>query len=163
MIIDTHTHFGEPSRPNDLLHRTELPVVYEELAVPEGVTGTVVVEARGGPDEVQWLTELAEKDPFIVGIVGDIDPCSEDFGEVVESFNENPLLRGVRLHDGCCGSLCDLSDTAPGRESRTLLHNAETMAANGMALDAHMTYEHVAGLIQVVATRTFDQNALWRV
>ena len=150
MIIDTHTHFGEPSRPNDLLYRTELPGVYEELAEPAGVTGTVVVEARGGPDEVRWLTELADKDPFIVGIVGDIDPCSEDFGDIVKSFVGNPLLRGVRLHDGCCGGLCDLGGATTGRPSRTLLRSAETLAAGGLALDAHMTYEHFEGLIQVV-------------
>ena len=54
MIVDTHTHFYDPSRPqgvpwpspnDDVLYRTTLPEHYRELAVPMGVSGTVVVEA----------------------------------------------------------------------------------------------------------------------
>ena len=54
MIIDTHTHFYDPSRPqgvpwpapdNELLYRPVMPGHHCDLAAPEGVTGTVVVEA----------------------------------------------------------------------------------------------------------------------
>ena len=48
MIIDSHTHFGEPSRPGSLSYRTEMPDVRMALAVPEGATGTVVVETKSG-------------------------------------------------------------------------------------------------------------------
>ena len=51
MIIDTHTHFYDPTRlqgvpwppaDNKLLYRTVLPEHHKALALPEGVTGTVV-------------------------------------------------------------------------------------------------------------------------
>ncbi len=54
MIIDSHTHVGEPSRPSPLTYRTEMPYVYMALAVPEGATGTVVVETKSGVEEVEW-------------------------------------------------------------------------------------------------------------
>jgi predicted TIM-barrel fold metal-dependent hydrolase len=48
MIVDTHTHFYDPTRPqgvpwppadNPLLYRTVLPEHLKALAMPEGVTG----------------------------------------------------------------------------------------------------------------------------
>ena len=88
MIIDTHTHFYDPSRPegvpwpgpdNELLYRTVLPADYRQFAEPEGVTGTVVVEASGWLEDNQWILDLAEEDPFIVGLVGHIDPARPEF------------------------------------------------------------------------------------
>ena len=32
MIVDTHTHFGDPAQPNALMHRIVLPYAYEGLA-----------------------------------------------------------------------------------------------------------------------------------
>ena len=149
MIIDTHTHFGDPARPNPLLHRTELPHVYEALAIPEGVTGTVVVEARLGLEEIQWLSGLAEDDPFIVGIVGDIDPCSETFAADLESVSDNPLLVGVRLHDTCCRD--DRSAAASGTEFawRRTLKSAELLAARGMELDLHITHDRIDRVVEL--------------
>lgn len=53
-IIDTHTHFYDPTRPHGvpwpppedkLLYRRVLPMNYRALPTPRAVTGTVVVEA----------------------------------------------------------------------------------------------------------------------
>ena len=72
MIIDTHTHFYDPTRPegvpwppadNELLYRTVLPEHHRALAVPEGVTGTVVVEASAWLADNQWILDLAADDP----------------------------------------------------------------------------------------------------
>ena len=50
MIIDTHTHFYDPARPegvpwppkdNKLLYRTVLPPEYKDVAIPEGIHPTV--------------------------------------------------------------------------------------------------------------------------
>jgi len=150
MIIDTHTHFGKPEEPNRLLHRTELPDVYEDLAIPEGVTGTVVVEARGGPAEVQWLIDLAAEDPFIVGIVGDIDPCSDDFAANLERFADIPLFCGVRLHDECCSGLGGLEGSTCEGGLRRLLSNVEMLAVKDLELDVHITHERFDALVLLV-------------
>ena len=149
MIIDTHTHFGEPSRPNDLLYRTELPVVYEELAVPEGVTGTVVVEARMGLEEIAWLSGLAEDDPFIVGIVGDVEPSSETFAADLESVAGNPLLVGVRYHDRCCRDDRAAAASATDAAWRRTLQSAELLAARDMELDLHITHKRIDLVIEL--------------
>ena len=105
MIIDTHTHFYDPTRPegvpwpdpNDkVLYRRVLPVDYKALAIPQGVSGTVVVEASEWVEDNQWILDLAAKEPFIVGFVGNLDPGSKDFGSNLDRFSANPLFRGIR-------------------------------------------------------------------
>src|SRR2546421_730543 len=70
-IIDTHTHFYDPSRPqgapwpgksDKLLYRPVLPGEYKKLARPFGVVGAIVVEASPWLEDNQWLLDLAAKD-----------------------------------------------------------------------------------------------------
>ena len=74
MIIDTHTHFGDPARPKEDLYRTQLPETYKAVAIPEGITGTVVTESSQDVEDNQWTLDQADKDPFIVGLIGHLDP-----------------------------------------------------------------------------------------
>ena len=105
MIIDTHTHFYDPTRPegvpwpnpnDEVLYRRVLPEDYKVLAVPQGVSGTVVVEASEWVEDNQWILDLAANEPFIVGFVGNLQPGSKDFGSNLERFSANPLFRGIR-------------------------------------------------------------------
>ncbi|MEE3234152.1 MAG: amidohydrolase family protein [Candidatus Latescibacterota bacterium] len=109
MIIDTHTHFYDPSRPegvpwpgpdNELLYRTVLPADYRQIAEPEGVTGTVVVEASAWLDDNQWILDLAEEDPFIVGLVGHVDPARPEFRANLKRFSDHPRFCGIRCGGG---------------------------------------------------------------
>lgn len=106
MIIDTHTHFYDPTRPqgapwpspdDEFLYRRTLPEDYRAIAVPEGVTGTVVVEASVWVEDNQWVLDLAAEDPIIVGLVGHLEPSLENFGSDLIRFAENPLFLGIRL------------------------------------------------------------------
>lgn len=106
MIIDTHTHFYDPSRPqgvpwpnakDEVLYRTVLPKHFKDVAVAEGVMGTVAVEASEWVADNQWLLDLAGKDPFVVAVVGNLDPLSDGFGENLDRFARNPLFRGIRM------------------------------------------------------------------
>ena len=109
MIIDTHTHFYDPSRPQGVpwpgpdggqLYRTVLPEHYRALAEPEGVTGTVVVEASAWLDDNQWILDLAEIDPFIVGLVGHIDPSRDAFADELARYADHPRFCGIRCGSG---------------------------------------------------------------
>ena len=109
MIIDTHTHFYDPSRPQGVpwpgsdsgqLYRTVLPEHYRALAEPEGVTGTVVVEASAWPEDNQWILDLAEADPFIVGLVGHIDPARDAFADELARYADHPRFCGIRCGSG---------------------------------------------------------------
>ena len=105
MIIDTHTHFYDPARPEgipwpgadeELLYRTVLPGHHRALAAPEGVTGTVVVEASAWLEDNQWILDLAADEPWIVGLVGHVDPNRPEFKTAIDRFAANELFCGIR-------------------------------------------------------------------
>jgi L-fuconolactonase len=105
MIIDTHTHFYDISRPehywpprNSDLYRTCLPEDYKALAEPLGVSGTVVVEASPQMVDNEWILSLAEKDTFIKGFVGNIGLGSVEFAGNLARLATNPLFVGIRAN-----------------------------------------------------------------
>ena len=137
MIIDPHTHFGDPSQPKDLLYRTELPEVYKAVAIPEGVTGTVVTESSEDIEDNQWTLDLADKDPFIVGLIGHLNPFSERFDQDLYRFAADPRFCGFRLHTNCChrytGQPRQGVDAIPER----LLESLARLVEKDLALDIH--------------------------
>lgn len=107
-VIDTHTHFYDPSRPEGVpwppanekrLYRTTLPKDYLALPVPRPVAGTVVVEASPWVEDNQWVLDLAAKEPFIVGLVGNLPVGTEPFAGHLKRFAANRLFRGIRIRD----------------------------------------------------------------
>lgn len=107
-VIDTHTHFYDPSRPGGVpwppreertLYRTVLPKDYRSLEMPNLVTGAVVVEASPWVEDNQWLLDLASKDSFIVGVVGNLPVGRPEFAGLLKRFSANRLFRGIRLRD----------------------------------------------------------------
>lgn len=146
MLIDTHTHFYDPSRPqgvpwptpdNPLLYRTVLPDHCKALALPVGVTGTVVVEASNWLEDNQWILDLAAQDGFLVGLVGHIDPNRPQFAAELERFATNPLFRGIR----CGGRYFD------NIEQGSFLADMTLLAAKDLQLDVLLRHEHFDGLI----------------
>ena len=108
-IIDSHTHFFDPTRPEGVpwpgkndkrLYRPVLPDEFKRLSQPLGVVGTVVVEASPWVEDNQWLLDLAAKEPFLLGIVGRLDTASNDFEKHLRRFARNPLYRGIRIGHG---------------------------------------------------------------
>lgn len=104
-IIDCHTHFYDPTRshgvpwpPKDSpLYRKVMPEDMRQLPQYRRVSGTVIVEASEWIEDNQWLLDLAKDDPWIVGIVGRLDPSVAKFGEQLRRFAANPLYRGIRI------------------------------------------------------------------
>ena len=102
-VIDAHTHFYDPRRPqgvpwpakNDaVLYKTTLPADLKRVA--PRVTGTVVVEASAWLEDNQWILDLAEREPLIVGFVGHLDPGTPGFADHVRRFSRHRLFRGIR-------------------------------------------------------------------
>ena len=146
-IIDTHTHFFDPTRPqgvpwpgksNKPLYRPVLPDEFKRLAQPLGVVGTVVVEASPWVEDNQWLLDLAAKDQFLIGIVGRLDTASDDFEKHLRRFAHNPLYRGIRIS---WGELPDgLKEGGKLAEHAKLLidHNLELDVNGGPDMPAHV-------------------------
>jgi predicted TIM-barrel fold metal-dependent hydrolase len=117
-IIDCHTHFYDPSRPEGVpwpgkgtpLHRTVLPKDLRALAQHRPVTGTVIVEASPRLEDNQWLLDLAKDDPFVVGVVGNIKPGEPAFETGIRRFARNPLFRGIRIASATASALLERNE-----------------------------------------------------
>lgn len=104
-IIDCHTHFYDPSRPEGVpwpgkgtpLYRTVLPNHLREVKQYRPVAGTVVVEASPWVADNDWLLGLAKDDPFIRGVVGNLKPGDPDFKKNAVRLAKNPVFRGIRV------------------------------------------------------------------
>lgn len=112
-IIDCHTHFYDPARPQGVpwpgkgtsLYRTVLPKHLRALKQYRRVTGTVIVEASPRLEDNDWLLDLAKNDPFIVGIVGHLKPGTSECAGHLKRLADNPLFRGIRINSSLASDL----------------------------------------------------------
>jgi len=134
-IIDTHTHFYDPTRPegvpwppkdDKLLYRPVLPKHYKALTSDLKVTGTVVVEASPLVEDNQWVLDLAAKEPIIVGFVGHLTLGSDDFRGHLKRFAKNPLFRGLRI---------GAADLKPGLDRDRFMKDVKLLVDNDLELD----------------------------
>jgi len=165
MIIDAHTHLYDPTRPqgvpwppkdNESLYRTVLPHHYREVAEPHGVDGAVVVEASEWVEDNQWVLDVAEDEPFIKGVVGNLDPSQPEFGAHVQRFAANPLFLGIRLrgqvtdHLDCGYVTVALKQLAKADLVADILVRPEHLPATASlaeaAPDLRIVVNHVAGV-----------------
>ncbi|MCX6911064.1 MAG: amidohydrolase family protein [Verrucomicrobia bacterium] len=136
-IIDTHAHFYDPTRPQGvpwppkdaaLLYRTTLPKNYRALPVPQRVDGTVVVEASTWVEDNQWILDMAARDPFIVGLVGNLPLGTPECAGLLKRFAANPIFRGVRIRDGSFEKLLG---------ERAFINDMRLVAELGLSFDVH--------------------------
>lgn len=134
-IVDTHTHFYDPERPQGVpwpgkddksLYRRVLPEHFAAFARPLGVTGTVVVEASPWVEDNQWVLDLAAKDPFVLGLVGNLTPGTSAFAGHLKRFAANPFFRGIRVNSG---------PLKTGLESAEYLSDIKLLADADLELD----------------------------
>src|SRR5262245_53565081 len=106
-IIDAHIHLFDPARPQGAPYSGPPPAPgatpiaaypdrYRRLAVPLGVVGAVKVEASPWIEDNLWVLEVAQRDPIIVGVVGNLEPDKPEFPEYLERYHKSPLFRGIR-------------------------------------------------------------------
>lgn len=137
-IVDTHTHFYDPTRPQGVpwpekgrtkLYRRVMPGDYPAR---KSVAGTVVVEASPWLEDNQWVLDLAEKEPFIVGLVGNLKPGLPEFEGHLRRFAANPLFRGLRVRDRGLGE---------GVEWGALVADLKRMAGRDLVLDVNVPFK----------------------
>jgi L-fucono-1,5-lactonase len=103
-IIDTHIHLYDPDRPQGAPYAgppgvpriAAYPERYRKLAVPLGAVGAIKIEASPWIEDNLWVLEVAQKDPIIVGVVGNLEPDKPEFAEYLERYHKNALFRGIR-------------------------------------------------------------------
>ena len=156
MITDCHVHFYDPFRPggvpwpepeNRLLYRTVLPEHYKAVALPHGIDGIVVVEASEWVEDNQWVLDLAEHEPLIVGLVGNLDPYAEEFGAHLTRFAANGLFRGIRLRE---------LRTGPDDPSSLFYRNMKMLSEHDLELDLAALYDEEFPSFLAVVERVPD-------
>jgi L-fuconolactonase len=104
MRIDAHQHFWR-YHPEDYgwiddakakLKRDFLPADLLPQLQAAGFLGTIAVQAAQTLDETRFLLALAERHPFILGVVGWADLRSPDLSRQLEEWARHPRLRGIR-------------------------------------------------------------------
>jgi L-fuconolactonase len=104
MRIDAHQHFwiynpteyGWIADAAAALRRNFLPEDLRPELERGAYHGTVAVQTRQTLDETRWLLELAEKTPFILGVVGWVDLRSPLVRSQLQALARNPKLVGIR-------------------------------------------------------------------
>jgi len=135
-VVDTHTHFYDPTRPQGVpwptqgtrLYRPVLPADWLAQAEPHGIRQTVVVEASKWVEDNQWILDLAAQEKSIVGFVGHLDPADTAFDAYLRRFAANPLFRGVRWSGAAL--------MKPELQSMVLV-GAKSLADHGLELDVN--------------------------
>jgi L-fuconolactonase len=104
-IIDAHIHLFDTSRPGGVpwpektdtaIYRPALPERLMGIAVPHGVVGAIAIEASPLLADNDWLLQVANQNPFIVGIVGDLVPGTPSFLKDLDRLHRDPLFLGIR-------------------------------------------------------------------
>ena len=73
-----------------------LPDRYRALAAPLGIVGAIKVEASPWIEDNLWALQVAETDPIMVGLIGNLEPEKPEFPEYLDRYRKNPLFRGIR-------------------------------------------------------------------
>lgn len=103
-IIDSHQHFWQfdPKRDSwiddtmKILQRDFMPEDLLPRLNENNVVGSIAVQADTSVEETTFLIDLAEKYPFILGVVGWVDFCRNDVGETLAQLSNHDALKGYR-------------------------------------------------------------------
>jgi L-fuconolactonase len=144
LIIDSHQHFWQVGRfeypwmtPEvDVLCQDFLPETLAPILRSNGVAQTVLVQASNSIDETRWLLQLADRNPFIGGVVGWVDLLSDEGGEQLHEFAAHRKFKGVR----------HLVESEPADDwlaHARVIHGLRELAACGLSYDLLVHTRHL--------------------
>jgi L-fuconolactonase len=138
-IVDAHVHLFDTSRPggvpwpppNDpIIYKPALPERYAEIAKPLGIVGAIAIEASPLATDNDWVLGAVEKNPILVGMVGDLVPGSPSFLRELDRLHANPLFLGIRY-----GNLWN-RDLATDMNKHGFIPSLKRLAELGLELDS---------------------------
>jgi L-fuconolactonase len=155
-IIDSHIHLFDTNRPNGVpwpeksdtaLYKPALPGRYAKISAPSGVVGAVAIEASPLATDNDWLLGIAEKNPIIVGIVGDLVPGTPSFLRDLDRLRANPLFFGFRY-----GNLWD-RDLAIDIDKPGFIDGLKALAKADLVLESANPDPTLIGALLAVSDR----------
>jgi len=153
MLVDAHQHFWQLADRNGAWPPPELAAIYRDflpgdlapLLEANGVVRTVLVQSMPNEDDTHFMLGLAERNPFIGGVVGWVDMKAPDAVDTIAVLARDPLLKGLRP------MLQDLQDDDWIADPATAAA-AQAMAHHGLVFDALVLPRHLPALL-TFATR----------
>ena len=104
-VIDAHIHLFDPLRPggvpwpeksDTVLYHQALPDRYAGLAQPHGVVGAIAVECSPWLVDNFWLQDVVERNPIMLGFIGDLEPESPAFATTLDRLHRSQFFLGIR-------------------------------------------------------------------
>jgi L-fuconolactonase len=103
-LIDAHQHFWRigqndcawPTPDLAAIHRDFLPEDLAAVGAPLGLAGSVLVQSQPSDRDTDWLLDLAEGEPRVLGVVGWADLAAPDAPERIAALAGRAKLRGLR-------------------------------------------------------------------
>lgn len=152
MIIDAHQHFWQLARGDyswltpelTALHRDFLPDDLAPHLHQHGIDGTILVQAAPTLAETEFLLKIADKTPFVLGVVGWVDFEATSACHDIARLAKHPKLVGLRpmIQDIPDDRWMLRPDLAPAFEA---------MIQNDLAFDALMLPRHLPHLRQLLS------------
>ena len=154
-MVDAHVHFWDAQRLAypwlagvAALNRSFLPGDYVSAAKPAEAGKLIFVEcgcpAAAARDEVAWVTEIAEREPRLRGIVAQaaVERGSR-VGEELAALAKNPLVKGVRrnLQDETDANFCRRPEFIDG---------VRELAKHGFTFDLCIVAGQLPGVTELV-------------
>jgi len=104
MRIDAHQHFWRladrvgawPPPELAAIHRDFMPTDLLPLLQAAGVGGTVLVQSLPTVADTAFLLDLADRHPFVLGVVGWVDLKAPDAAAQISHLARHPRLVGLR-------------------------------------------------------------------
>jgi len=98
MIVDAHHHFWDPATADypwltdelAAIRRTFGPDDLGPLVATAGVDATILVQTRSSPAETEAFLAIAERSPFVRGVVGWVDLRDPAVGETIARLRSGP-------------------------------------------------------------------------
>jgi L-fuconolactonase len=153
MRIDSHQHFWQLERGDygwltpkmTAIYRDFGPQQLQPLLQAARIDRTIVVQAAPTEAETRYILNVAQRTPFVAGVVGWTDFEARDVENKIAVLAQNPLVVGLRpmVHD--------IKD-----EDWLIRHSLRfafaAMARHGLVFDALVRPEHLPRLLILART-----------
>jgi L-fuconolactonase len=148
MLVDAHQHFWQLADRNGAWPPPELAAIYRDflpgdlahLLEAHGVARTVLVQSMPNEDDTRFMLGLAERAPFIGGVVGWVDMKAPDAPARIAALAQDPMLKGLRP------MLQDLEDDRWIADP-ALAPAVDAMLRHGLSFDALVLPRHLSALL----------------
>jgi len=147
MQIDSHQHFWRLERGDygwltpalAAIHRDYGPDDLAPILARHEIAKTILVQAAPTVAESEFMLALAERTPFVAGVVGWVDFTAPDAPDVIARLAANRLLVGLRpmVHDIADPKWLLRPDLAPA---------VAAMVAHDLVFDALVRPRHLSAL-----------------